>query len=283
MRELSCRPSKLAGIWYPGRSSELAAQVDGFLEAAVPPTFTGRLIALIAPHAGYVYSGLTAGYAFRCVRGRTYPIAAVIAPFHAYHPINLISSAHTAYATPLGEVEVARSALDDFVSWMQANAGQDVEHLTNDLEHAVEIELPFLQRALAGKFKLLPLMISGGGLGLARSMGNALAEILRRKSALLVASSDLSHYLTKSRAEEMDHRMIGAILDLSPQSILDLQVSGRGYACGAVPVAVVVAAARSLGADSACLLNYSTSAAQSGDSSSVVGYAAIAIYQAAAE
>jgi AmmeMemoRadiSam system protein B len=272
----------LAGTWYPGPPKELAAQVDGFLNAAAPPNISGRLIALVAPHAGYRYSGPTAGYAFRCLQGEEFPLVAVLSPYHSFNQNDILTSGHRSYRTPLGDVTIDRDAIDEFDRILEQGSGSTAVSITHDTEHAIEIELPFLQRALAGKFDLLPLMLPGGGLDTALAVGTALAGALKGRIALLVASTDLSHYRSEAQARKMDECMIEAILTLSPQALLDVQSEGEGYACGAVPLAAVVASSLALGADSASLLHYSTSADQSGDRSSVVGYAAVAIYRNAA-
>lgn len=282
MQDISTRPPRFAGTWYPAHPDKLAALVDGYLTSAAEFSFAGRLLALIVPHAGYAFSGVTAGHAFRCLKGRTYPLVAVLSPFHSYHPDLLLTSAHDDYGTPLGGIAVDKGALDDFERRLRQTSDFRVKPIPKDIEHAIEIELPFLQRALDGDFSILPLMFSGGEEQIALAVGNALAETISAASGLLIASSDLSHYRSRTRAQEMDACMIQAVLALSPKAVFDVQASGAGYACGLLPVAAVVAGALALGADSACLLHYATSADQGGDPGSVVGYAALAIYRKAA-
>ncbi len=154
------RPSPIAGIWYPADAAKLAGQIDGFLlGAAEAEKLEGEPVAVIAPHAGYRYSGRTAGYAFHSVMGRSYDLVVVVSPLHGYHPAEVVTTSHRAYATPLGTIEVDQDALQVLMSSYEEATGLDIDALANDGEHSLEIELPFLQRALTATFKLLPLMV----------------------------------------------------------------------------------------------------------------------------
>src|SRR5258708_7152803 len=147
------RPSPLAGKWYPGRADALTAMLDRFLQAIPPHPFDGKLLGLLAPHAGIQYSGPVAAHAYALVRDMVFDTVVVIGPMH--HPINgaVITSGHTHYETPLGTVPVDRGALESI--------GQSVHltHVRNDPEHSVEIELPFLQHTLKAGFSFVPLML----------------------------------------------------------------------------------------------------------------------------
>jgi len=162
-------------------------------------------VALVAPHAGHRYSGRTAGHAFACVRGQHRDLVAVISPMHSPHPGVLLTSAHHAYATPLGPVWIDRVALAELDSLLT----QDDLALTpvaNDREHSLEIELPFLQRALQGNFQLLPVMVRSQSPQVARRLGHALAQVMVHRSGLLVASTDLSHFYPVEMADMLDQR-----------------------------------------------------------------------------
>ncbi|MHC1781579.1 MAG: AmmeMemoRadiSam system protein B [Anaerolineaceae bacterium] len=271
------RPSPIAGRWYPGNPTELAEEVDAFLEEAEIEPLSGQVIGLVVPHAGHRYSGRTAGHGFRAVMGMHFDIVAVVAPFHDYHPAEILVSGHQAYATPLGALTIDREAVAFFSKKLIELGGPTPQEVVYDQEHSLEIELPFLQAALTGEFQLLPLMLRDRSEGFCRLVGKALAAVLKNRSALLVASSDLSHFHPEEKAVQLDSEMLQLICSYSPEEILKADAGGRAFACGANTIASVLWAARELGADQVKILHHSTSAAETGDHSSVVGYGAAAI------
>lgn len=273
-KSTNLRPSPIAGQWYSGDPRELAQSVDGYLRAARLPELDGEVVALAAPHAGHVYSGPVAGYAFQAVAGQRYDLVAVVAPMHRMASAPLLTSAHNGYATPLGPVMVSGEALRQLDEALTAQLGWGLTPIARDGEHSLEIELPFLQCALSGEFELLPVMVRDQEPAVAQALGLALAETLRGKRALLVASSDLSHFYPAEIAEPMDREMLRQIEALSPQGLYAAEQSGAGYACGLGPLAAVLWAALELGATSARVLRYASSADVTGDYSSVVGYGA---------
>jgi MEMO1 family protein len=274
------RPSPIAGTWYEGDPERLARQVDKYIGEARLPELAGQVVALIAPHAGHIYSGPTAGYAFRAVQGQTFDLVAVASPLHAFHPATLLTTAHRAYVTPLGPVWLDEPALDAFERALFSGAGQpdlQLARLINDQEHALEIELPFLQRALAGEFKLLPLMLRDRRPAVLRRVGAALAACLSGKRALLLASTDLSHFYPEHVAGRLDEEMLRRVAAFAPEKVLEAEELETGFACGVSAVAAVLWAARELGANKVEILHHSTSADQTGDRRQVVGYAAAAV------
>lgn len=270
------RPSPIAGTWYYGNPDRLRQQVDQFLAAARLPALEGQVIALIAPHAGHRYSGLTAGHAFASVLGQERDLVVVISPMHAPYPANLITTAHRAYATPLGEVWVDDEALAEVEDHL-SHDGLNLTPVANDKEHSLEIELPFLQRALSNTFKLLPVMVRSQSPLVAKRLGHALAQVLQNRSALLVASTDLSHFYPEALANELDEEMLRRIRSFSPDELFNAERAGKGFACGVAAVAAVLWAAREMGADTIEILHHSTSGEETGDYGSVVGYGAAAV------
>jgi AmmeMemoRadiSam system protein B len=273
----SVRPSPIAGTWYSRNPQQLAQTVDTYINDADLPDLPGRVIGVVAPHAGYQYSGPVAGYAFKAVLGRHFDRVVVLSPMHQYMPYRVLTSAHSAYRTPLGEIPLAKDKLAEISDLFQAETGLNLTPVANDQEHSLEIELPFLQRALSGNFELIPIMMRDQTRQVAQNLGHALAETLDSESCLLVASSDLSHYYPESKANQLDNRVLQALADFSPEGLFDLHERGLGQACGLSPIATVLWAAREWGADKVTLLNYNTSAAATGDRSAVVGYGAAAI------
>ncbi len=273
----SVRPSPIAGTWYSADPRQLRKTLDGYIEKAELHEMPGEVVALVAPHAGYLYSGPVAGHAFKAVRGKTYEIVAVLSPMHQYYAQPLLTSAHRAYQTPLGEIPIDKDKLEAVNAQLKQQANLALHPVANDKEHSLEIELPFLQRTLASEFKLLPIMLRDQSRQTAKILGKILAEVLKDSSALLVASSDLSHFYPETIANQLDSQVLSALADFSPDGLFDLKDKGSGQACGLSAIAAILWASREMGATDVTLLNYNTSAAITGDRSSVVGYGAAAI------
>lgn len=273
----SVRPSPIAGSWYPGNESALRAQVSDFIDHAQPVNLPGELVGLIAPHAGYVYSGATAGYSYRCVQGKSYDTVVIASPLHEYLPYPFITSAHEKYATPLGEVPVASELLKQLIGSFTKSLGSNLIAIANDPEHSLEIQLPFLQVALSKPFQLLPLMIRENDPSLLRGFGENLASVLQGQNVLLVASTDLSHFYTEEQANKLDSHMMQQFSDFSPEGVLQSEAEHSGFACGSGAVAAILWTARALGATRVTNLHHSTSAAVTHDPHNVVGYGAAAI------
>jgi MEMO1 family protein len=271
------RPSPIAGTWYSANPSQLRQTLDAYIEDANLPDLPGEVLALVAPHAGYRYSGPVAGYAFKAVQGKKFDVVAVLSPMHQYYPQPLLTSAHLAYRTPLGEIALAREILAEINTALKDKTGLTLTPVANDQEHSLEIELPFLQRTLADDFTLIPIMLRDQTRRIAQELGKILAKVLQGTSCLMVASSDLSHFYPEPAANRLDHAVLQAIADFSPDGLFDLKDQGKGHACGLAAIASVLWSAKDLGATDVTLLNYDTSATTSGDRSSVVGYGAAAI------
>ncbi len=271
------RPSPIAGAWYEGNPAALAQAVDMYLDQAELPELQGQVIALIAPHAGYVYSGPVAGYAFAAVRGSHPDLVAVISPMHQPYDEPLMTTAHDAYGTPLGSVAVDVEAVAALDANLQERLGYGLSKVAYDQEHSLEIELPFLQCALEGDFKLLPVMVHTQSANVAQQVGLALAEVLAGKNALLVASTDLSHYYPQNIAVEYDTEMLRRIESFSPEQVIVAERERKGYACGLGALAAVLWAAKALGGETVKVLRHATSGDVTGKYSAVVGYGAAAI------
>lgn len=272
------RPSPIAGLWYSADPQQLAQQIDQYIAQAQIPPLQGKVVALVAPHAGHRYSGRTAGHAYKTVLGQEFDVVAIVSPLHAYYPAPVLTSAHSSYFTPLGEVPVERD-LTDKLAELLAEETIGLTPIANDDEHSLEIQLPFLQRALSKPFSLLPVMVRRKDWRMAQILGSALAEVLKHRNALLVASTDLSHFYPLPIANQLDTEMLSLIEAFSPQGVLQAEEGGTAFACGAGAVAAVLVAARELGGNEVKILHYSTSAEETLDSSSVVGYGAAVVLQ----
>jgi AmmeMemoRadiSam system protein B len=251
--------------------------VDEYINKAVLPDIEGEVVAIISPHAGHVYSGGVAGYAFAAISGMTPETVAIISPMHQPYRDRLLTSGHDAYQTPLGAVPIDKDALQKLDQDLVAELGYGLSPVRNDREHSLEIELPFLQRALDKSFSLLPVMVRDQSERVAKCLGFSLARILKDWDALLVASTDLSHFYPEETANTFDKELLKRIESFDPRAVLQAEEEGKAFACGRAAVAAVLWAARELGADKVQILKYATSGDISGDYRQVVGYGAAVI------
>jgi len=277
MTKLDVRPSPIAGQWYEGNAKRLAQSVDDFLDAAQLPELNGEVVAVIAPHAGHIYSGGVAGYAFAALRGRQPDLVAVIAPMHHPYYEPLITTSHDAYRTPLGDIPVNKNALTELDVVLKSELGFGLSTVSHDPEHSLEIELPFLQRALKSEWKLLPVMVRAQDPRVSEGLGRALATVLREKNAVIVASTDLSHFYNQQTALKYDQFMLDQIEAFDPVAAFDAERAGKGFACGVGAFTAVLWAARELGGNKVKVLHHATSGDVTGDYASVVGYGAAAV------
>jgi AmmeMemoRadiSam system protein B len=271
------RPSPIAGTWYAGDPDALSRNVDAYIDQATLPELAGEVVAVVAPHAGLRYSGPVAGYAFSALKGNTYDLVAIISPMHHPYHQELITSSHQAYATPLGNVPIDKESVRQLDEHLRADRGLGLEAVPFDPEHSLEIELPFLQRCLEEEFSLLPVMVRSQKPEISRSLGLSLAKTLKGKRAVIVASSDLSHFYDHETALRYDRVMLKQLEEFSPEGIFEAEHSGKGFACGHAAMAAVLWAARELGAEKVKVLYSATSGDTSGDYSSVVGYGAAVV------
>jgi len=264
----SIRQPAVAGTFYPGGSDQLSADVKCFLAAAEADLEPGAPVpkAIIAPHAGYVYSGVTAARAYVRLKPAADIIQRVIVlgPCHRVALSGLALSSATAFSTPLGDIPIDAEAADDIADLPQIQ----VFDATHTEEHSLEVQLPFLQ-AVLGEFKLLPLVVGEAGT-------EAVAEVLDRlwggPETLIVISSDLSHFLDYDSARALDAKTCQAIENLAPQAI------GNDQACGRNPVKGLLALAkrRGLKVETLDLCNSGDTA---GTKERVVGYGAWAFFE----
>ena len=261
------RPPAVAGAFYPGSPGALRSAVEGFLREA-PASSAPAPKAVIAPHAGYVYSGPIAGSAFQTVAPAARSIEKVIllGPAHFVPFRGLALPDAQRFQTPLGEVVVDPPGAQASLRLPQVR----VQPAAHAQEHSLEVELPFLQVLLGEEFSIVPLVVG-------EADGEEVAEVLERlwggPETLIVISSDLSHYLPYEHAQEVDRATADRIL------ALDGPLHGR-QACGARPINGLLVAARRRGLVPE-LLDLRNSGDTEGDRDRVVGYGAFAFREAA--
>jgi AmmeMemoRadiSam system protein B len=229
---------------------------------------------LIAPHAGYVYSGQTAADGYRSVAELGRPsVVIILGANHTGLGGDVALDDHDAWRTPLGDTPVAL----DIVSAL-AERGLRVDRSAFAREHSIEVQLPFLQGLWGQTVPIVPICIRSDEPEILAAAARAIVEVLdARGPALLVASSDFTHYEPEDVASRRDKGAIATILSLNPGAFLELCSSQRLSICGAGAIALLLCAARHLALDRPALVRYATSAEASGDRSAVVGYAAITL------
>ncbi len=286
VRPGSVRRSVIAGTWYPGDPQRLRAMIAGFLDNVPPQPLEGELVGLVAPHAGYMYSGQVAAYAYAQLQGHVLSRVIVVSPVHRVYPGRFAITDKAYYETPFGLVPVDAELVQAVERHLTLN------RVSRDMEHSLEIQLPFLQHVL-GDLRLAPIMMGDQDWESAAELGQALAAAIGQDKAvrpaldggangahdgvLLVASTDLSHFHDYQVAKRLDQLVLDRITAYDPQGLVRTLTMHQAEACGGGPVAAVMVAAKKLGANRAVLLKYMNSGDVTGDRSSVVGYAAVAL------
>jgi AmmeMemoRadiSam system protein B len=269
------RPAAVAGTWYPGSAAALGHAVDGYLSRAsgdAPDRFD-PLIALIAPHAGLVYSGPVAAHAYGLLPRRIFNVIVLVGPSHfvGFEGVAIYSSG--GFQTPFGIAPIDERCAADI---MQAAPIVRENHAAHAREHSLEMQLPFVQR-LAPATPVVPLVMGFQTAATARALGDSLGTVLAGRRALLVASTDLSHYHDTATAARLDGVVLDHVARFDTGGLERLLDLAPDHACGGGPMVAVMRAAHALGARHARVLDYKDSGDASGDKTSVVGYMAAAL------
>ena len=282
-----------AGFWYPGKPEQLAGEVDRYLATATASPAPGRVVALVSPHAGYRFSGAVAGAAYRQVQGMHFDTVVVVGLSHRM-PVRMASVFDgDFYETPLGALKVDKEvtrALLAHQDIFEYNVGAHATHkatFESGGEHSVENQVPFLQRTI-GDFKMVEVFVNAENAGFCHAVGEAIAEALKGQNALLVASTDLTHFPSYEDANRIDRQALDVLDDF------DIPAAWKGLSkieqqnidvfnlscvmCSKAAVLSVFEAAKALGADEAVTLDYRNSGDTAGEKTRVVGYGAMALY-----
>jgi MEMO1 family protein len=273
---MAVRRAAVAGSWYPDNPARLTQQVGRYVERADVGEIARPVLAVIAPHAGLMYSGPVAAFSYKAAVRSGCTSAVLVGPSH-FIPFRGVSVwPDGSWETPLGPIPVddelaraIRAASDDVVD-MPAAHGR---------EHSLELQLPFIAHLLPG-VSIVPLVMGHQTRATAFALGEALARVIaeRKRQVLLVASSDLSHYEDADTAHRLDAVVTGSVESLDPDALMSALEAEPRHACGGGPMVAVLDAARRLGAISSRVLEYADSGDVSGDKTSVVGYMAAAIW-----
>jgi hypothetical protein len=272
------RTPKVAGKFYPADRAELNRMLESLLAASPAPSDSRKPRALIVPHAGYPYSGPVAAAGYRTVRGHQYDGVVVVGFMHRGQFDGASVDTRPAYETPLGTIPVHQAA----AAQLLRHAGiRHIDEAHEADEHSLEVHLPFLQAAL-GDFRLIPVLMGTAGLADAKQLAAALADLASTGDYLFVFSTDLSHYRGYEAAIMMDQATVRAIMHETPGAVDQMYDRGQIEACGRGPVLASLLLAKALGYLELKPLLYANSADTAGSPASVVGYAALALYERAA-
>jgi hypothetical protein len=274
------RQPAVAGLFYPDVPSILNADIERMFENAKniigDKKINGEIKAIIAPHAGYMYSGQTAAVAYSLIRGKDYDTVVVVSPSHREYFDAISIYDGKAYKTPLGEIEIDIELAEKI--YEKGKGLIEISSYGHKLEHAVEVHLPFLQKAL-NHFKLVPIVMGDQKADYCFRLGDILGDVLAGRNALLVASTDLSHYYTYDVAVKLDKIVIDDVANFDEVKLMDDLEQQRCEACGGGPTVAVMHAAKKLGADKSEVLYYCNSGDVTGDKTGVVGYLSAVLFK----
>jgi AmmeMemoRadiSam system protein B len=266
------RKAAVAGTWYPGDPRALAAAIDSHL-GRVTRDVAGDLVALVAPHAGLVYSGPVAAHAYALLRHRRYDVAVIVGPSHFVGFGGVAIGRRGGFDTPFGVAEIDDDCAQ---ALMQATPIVREHPAAHAREHSVEMQLPFVKHLLP-QTKIVPLVMGYQTSETASALGDALGDVLRGRRALVIASSDLSHYRPASVAMALDAVVTECVARFDADGLQRALDARPDHACGGGPMVATLRAAKHLGARDAVVLEYADSGDVSGDKSAVVGYMAAAL------
>ncbi len=272
------RKPAVAGTFYPANPIELSKAVATLFSETEKISLSGRPMAMIVPHSGYPYSGKIAARAFKLLEGESYDTVIVVSPSSTVFFKGCAVYDGGGYETPFGVVEIDKGLSERIASFNSSVFLSKKGHATAGArgEHALEVQLPFLQVVL-GKFKLVAIVMGEQEEDTARALGQALASSLGNTNSLIIASSNLSHFHSQKKARELDVAVQNAIEKYDAHLLMKTVESGQGEATGAGVIAAALVAAKQLGGKDIKVLGYGTSGETTGDIDEVVGYMSAAI------
>jgi AmmeMemoRadiSam system protein B len=255
--------------WYPKDPAKLRNTIEAFLNKAGASPTNGEVIGMVVPHAGYIYSGQVAAYAYRVIQGMDFKRIVLIGPSHRIPFQGVSVSRQSGYKTPLGMVPVDQAFTkklfdaEKIIKWVPE---------ADNVEHAIEIQIPFLQVVLKD-FKIVPILMGQQDFNTCTLLAQALLKAMADgEKTLLLASTDLSHFHTDQSARALDLRFIEGVKEFNPEGLARALASGACEACGGGPVVAAILAAGGRGATRSVVLNYANSGDVTGERKSVVGY-----------
>lgn len=269
------REPAVAGTFYPRSATVLGSQIEELLGQVPARDIRGQITALISPHAGYMFSGLTAAHGFNLLVGKTYRTVVIISPSHREYFDGISVYSGEAYRTPLGEVEIDNELREEIV---RDHGSIVVSQFGHREEHAVEVQIPFLQEVLS-TFMILPVVMGDQRREYCFFLGERLGNVLKGKNTLLVASTDLSHYYQYDVCRKLDSIFIDAVAKFDYERLMEDLETERTEACGGGPTVAAMIAAKNLAAVKSDILHHCNSGDVTGNKSQVVGYLSAVLWQ----
>jgi AmmeMemoRadiSam system protein B len=275
---MQIRTPAVAGMFYPKTPQELKTTIkDCFLHDSgpgkLPPsTEDGKILGVLCPHAGYRYSGPVAAHSYYAISSLKPELVIIIGPNHWGVGCNVATMKEGLWRTPLGDVEVDTNAA------IEANKESkliELDFFSHSKDHSLEVQLPMLQEIYSHKFKILPIILINQSYNAAKEIGLTIAKMVKNKNAVIIGSSDFTHYEENEFAHKQDKALIEPILKMDIDKFYRILQENQVSACGYGAIASTMAACRELGATKGSLAKYATSGDVTGEKSSVVGYASI--------
>lgn len=277
------RRPQVAGTFYATPKQVLQEQIEKcFLHSLGPgklpsanPEGEKKIIGLVSPHAGYIYSGPVAAHGFyRLAQEASPELVVAVGPNHTGLGAPVAVDTNDSWETPLGLVKVNSEVANTIVNQSDTATSDRLAHQS---EHSLEVQLPFIQYLYQDKFSFVPICMLDQRLATSLELGKAIAQAVGGKEAIIIASTDFTHYETQEQAKNKDKQAIDAILSLEPEKLAAVVEHLAISMCGAGPVIAMLAAAKRLGAIQAELLSYHTSGDITGDYLAVVGYGSVEV------
>lgn len=271
------RKPVVAGQFYPERKEDLKNMIKHCIDHEYgpgnnPKTSNDKIYGIICPHAGYVYSGPTACHSYKAISSQNPELAIIIGPNHFGVGKDAATMIDSQWQTPLGMVSIDSESAKQVA---EISEFIEIDEYSHSQDHSLEVQIPMLQEMLSNEFQILPIILRAQDMKTAMDVGNAVYEIAKRKNAIIVASSDFTHYEENSFAYQQDKALIEPILEMDVERFYQVLYERRVTACGYGAMASAMIACKKMGATKGELLSYATSGDVSGDTESVVGYGAI--------
>lgn len=274
----SVRRPAVAGQFYPANPDLLRKIIsESFLHSIgpqrLPSVGESPIIGAVCPHAGYVFSGPVAAHSYLALSGlKRHDLIIIVGPNHYGIGSGVAVPSARSWQTPLGEVQIAKEVADELV---EISGIIDIDDLSHLQEHSIEVQVPFLQFISSKPFKILPVSMLLQDQKTGEEVGRAVAEIAKKTNAMIIASSDFTHYEPHEVASKKDSQLIRVIENLDIDEFYNTLRKLDLTACGYGPIAAIMIASKILGAKKGKLLKYATSGDTGGSRASVVGYASI--------
>lgn len=271
---MKIRHQQVAGYFYPADREKLKAELSLMLNVAKPEKSFNNIFGIVAPHAGYIYSGKTAAYAYNLLKGNKYKTVIIISPSHSEYFPGISIYDGDAYETPLGIVEIDQQISNAIVENSRILFKGIQGHRK---EHALEVQIPFLQSVLKD-FKIVPIVMGDQGRMFVDELAERISKVVNDET-LVVASSDMSHFHSSDEADELDSVVEKRINNFDFENLLMDLDNHKCEACGGGPIAAMMKAASLKNINQSIVLSRSDSGDVTGDKTEVVGYLSAAVYK----